>query len=145
MSRTLEEVINDFESTKYSYRDYISNGDNKRETLLEYQGRFTDLKSDLRPHHAKVVREWTNRDDKASTAIKYRICVAISKGEFKDEEGKLIYDECSINQAEKFASGSDKYKTFIDQRAFWKESLANIQDLRDDISSYLIEISNRLR
>lgn len=139
MSKKLEEIIEDFESLRSTYRTFTRSSDLNRDSLMEFQGRFNDLKSDLRPHHTKVSREYTSRDDKSATAIKFRIALSISKGEHPD------FDSCSINQAEKFASASKEYKKFIDQRSFWRESLVNINDLRDDISSYLIEISTRLK
>lgn len=139
MRRNLEEIINDFEDIRSTFRVFIRDSEVNKEGLLEFQGRFNDLKADLRPHHAKVSREYSNRDDKSATAIKFRIALAISRGEHED------FDSCSINQAEKLASASKEYKKFLEQRVFWKESLVNVNDLRDDISSYLIEISTRLR
>lgn len=139
MSRNLSDIIEDFDNLRITYRLVIQEKEVSRETLLEFQGRFNDLKADLRPHHAEVSRQYTTRDDKAATAIKYRLAVAISQGEHED------FESCSINQAEKYAPASKEYKKFLEQRAFWKESLVNINDLRDDISSYLIEISTRLK
>ena len=133
------EIIEDFNSLRISFRDVLKRQDVSKDTLLEFQSKFNDIKSDLRTFHAQVHREWTKRDDKAATAIKYRLAVAISRGEHPD------FDSCSINQAEKFAPASKEYKDFIEQRAFWKESLVNVNDLRDDISSYLIEIATRIR
>lgn len=139
MRRSLEEILNDFEDLRGTFRVFIRDSEVNRDALMEFQGRFNDLKADLRPHHAKVSREYSNRDDKSATAIKFRIALAISRGEHED------FDSCSINQAEKLASASKEYKKFLEQRVFWKESLVNVNDLRDDISSYLIEISTRLR
>lgn len=139
MSRNLSDIIEDFDNLRITYRLVIQEKEVSRETLLEFQGRFNDLKADLRPHHAEVSRQYTTRDDKAATAIKYRLAVAISQGEHED------FESCSINQAEKYAPATKEYKKFLEQRAFWKESLVNINDLRDDISSYLIEISTRLK
>lgn len=139
MSRNLSDIIEDFDNLRITYRLVIQEKEVSRETLLEFQGRFNDLKADLIPHHAEVSRQYTTRDDKAATAIKYRLAVAISQGEHED------FESCSINQAEKYAPASKEYKKFLEQRAFWKESLVNINDLRDDISSYLIEISTRLK
>lgn len=138
-SNKLKEIIEDFNNLRQSYRNKINNKDLSKDTLLEYQGRFTDLKADIRPFHAEVMKGWIRRDDKSATAIKFRLALAIHEGEY---EG---IDACSINQAEKHASGTPQYKEFIDERAFWKESLTNINDLRDDLSSYIIEISNRLK
>lgn len=145
LGNELTNIIEDFNNQKLTYRGLVNREDVPRETLLNFQGVFTDLKSRVRPIHTEVVKHYTLHDDKGATAIKYRIAFAISEGRFKNENDELLYDKCSINQAEKLASGSDVYKKFITQRAFWKESLVNITDLRDDISSYLIEISNRLR
>lgn len=139
MARDLEEILEDFENIRGSFRHCSQHGDCNKNTLIEYQGRFTDLKADLRPVHNEVTRNWTKHDDKSATAIKYRLAVAIHKGEHED------FEPCSLNQAEKLAPASKEYKKFIEKRAFWKESLNNINDLRDDIASYCVEISNRLK
>src|SRR5690554_619499 len=112
MSRELEEIIQDYESTRASYRDFTQKSEVNRDSLIEFESRFVDLKADLRGYKSNLTASWTRRDDKAATAIKYRLAVAIHEGEHKD------YNECSINQAEKFASGSKEYKEFVDQRAF---------------------------
>lgn len=135
----LSDIIEDFENIRASYRNKIDSKELSKDTLLEYQGRFTDLKASLRPHHADVMKGWIKRDDKSATAIKFRLAIAIHEGNYDGIE------QCTINQAEKFASSTKEYKTFIDERSFWKESLVNINDLRDDISSYIVEISNRLK
>lgn len=139
MSRNLSDIIEDFDNLRITYRLVIQEKEVSRETLLEFQGRFNDLKADLRPHHAEVSRQYTKFDDKSTTAIKYRLAVAISQGEHED------FESCSISQAEKYAPATKEYKKFLESRVFWKESLVNINDLRDDISSYLIEISTRLK
>lgn len=143
--KPLDEIIQEFEDLRANFKVFSKNSDDNRESLLEYQHRFIDLKADLRYWHKKVAGEYTRRDEKACTGIKYRIAVAISEGNFKDEEGKLIYDKCSISQAEKLAAGSEKYKEFLSQRAFYKESLINIADLREDIANYVLIINNRLK
>lgn len=146
MVKDLAEILSEYELQRETYRNFTTSGDSRnKDTLLEFQARFTDIKADLRYYHSKLTRNWTRFDDKSATAIKFRLAIAISQGEYKDKEGKPIFDACSINQAEKFASGSDKYKEFVDKRAFHKESLVNISDLRDDISSYLMEIQQRLK
>lgn len=143
--RELEEIIEDFENTRTSFRNYRSKKEMNKDTLIEYEHRFLDLSSELRPIKANLLGEWIKRDDKASTAIKGRITVAIHEGEFKDEEGNLIYDECSINQAEKFAAGAQKYKEFLSQRSFYKESYTNVADLRNDCSGYVNLIKDILK
>lgn len=143
--RELVDIISDFESERGAYRDFTRRGDFNKNTLLEFQGRFIDLKSELRHWKKYLANEWTRRDDKAATAIKFRIAIAIASGEFKDESGELIYPKCSITSAEKYASGSQAYKEFVDQRAFYKESLTNVSDLREDMNSYINEIKDRLK
>lgn len=145
MVRELDKIIEDFEENRISFSEYRRKGEFSKLTLLEYQGRFVDIKAELRTYKVDMVKEWTRRDDKAASAIKYRMAIAIHEGEFKDEDDKLIYDPCSINQAEKFASGCDRYKQFIDQRAFYKESLTNITDLRNDCDSFANLIKDMLK
>jgi hypothetical protein len=141
----LNEILESFENTKLAFQSYRKKGELKKDELLEYQSRFVDIKSDLRPYKVEMIKEWTRRDDKAASAIKFRIALAIHEGRFKDEKGKLLYDECSMNMAEKFASGCEKYKEFVDQRAFYKESLTNISELRNDAESYINLIKDILK
>lgn len=145
MARTLEEIIDDFDAFRVSFNDYRKHKEVLKDTLIEFEARLVDLRADLRPHRKQVAAEWQKRDDKAATGIKFRIAIAIHEGNYTDKEGKLIYEECSINQAEKFASGSQKYKEFLDQRSFYKESLVNITDLRNDIDGYINLIKDILK
>lgn len=144
-NRELKDIIEDFDAQRESYRSVINKGEVNKHTLLEFQGRFIDLKSELRFWKKYLTKEWTRRDDKAATAIKFRIAIYISRGEYKDDEGNLMYEKCSITSAEKYASGSPEYKKFVDQRAFYKESLTNVTDLREDMNSYINEIKDRLK
>lgn len=137
MGRKLEEIIEEFENTELAFESYRKKSELKRHELLEYEARFVRLKSEFRPYKKLMVKEWTRRDDKAASAIKFRIAISIHKGEYKDKEGNLIFDPCSISAAEKFASGCQSYKEFVDQRAFFKESLNNVTDLRNDCDSYV--------
>ena len=145
MARELENIIEDFDAFRESFNDYRRVKEINKNTLLEFEHRLVELRADLRPHRKHVAAEWQKRDDKAATGIKFRIAIAIHEGEFKDDNGELIYDDCSINQAEKFASGSDKYKEFLDQRSFYKESLVNVTDLRNDIDGYINLIKDILK
>lgn len=145
MARELAEIISDFEDNRISFISFRQKGTLERGALLEYQGRFVDLKAELRPFKVEMIKEWTRRDDKAATAIKFRIALAIHHGEFKDENSKLIYPACTITAAEKFASGCDKYKEFVDQRAFYRESMTNVTDLRNDCDSYANLIKDILK
>lgn len=135
----LQEVIDNFESTRASFRDFTKRGDGNRNSLIEFESRFVDIRSDLRPYLANVTGCWIERDDKSASAIKFRIALAIHEGRHED------FEECSINQAEKFATGSKEYKEFIDQRSFYKESLVNITEIRDSTNSYINEIKDRLK
>lgn len=145
MARELQEIIEDFEDNRISFSEFRRKGELNKHTLLEYQARFVDIKAELRPFKVEMIKEWTRRDDKAATAIKFRIAVAIHQGTFKNEAGKLIYEMCSITAAEKYASGCDKYKEFVDQRAFYKESMTNVTDLRNDCDSFANLIKDILR
>lgn len=141
--KPLEEILTDYESTRQSYRNFTRSGDGNKNTLIEFQGRFIDLKADLKYWKVKYTHEWTRRDDKAATAIKFRIAVAMTRGEYPtgDEEVKLP----TITNAEKLASGSKEYREFVEQRGFYKESLTNLSDTREDINSYINEIKDRLK
>jgi len=145
MNRELIDIIEDFEDNRISFSQFRKVGELNKHTLIEYQARFVDIKAELRPYKVEMIKEWTRRDDKAATAIKFRIAVAIHQGTFKDEKGKLIYETCSITAAEKYASGCDKYKEFVDQRAFYKESMTNVTDLRNDCDSFANLIKDILR
>lgn len=141
--RPLEEILEEYENTRQAYRSFTKIGDGNKHTLIEFQGRFIDLKADLKYWRVKYTHEWTRRDDKAATAIKFRIAVAMTKGEYPsgDDEVKLP----TITNAEKLASGSKEYREFVDQRGFYKESLTNLTDTREDINSYINEIKDRLK
>ena len=141
----LEKIIEEFEEERKSFKEFIRSGDGNKNTLLEYQNRFTNLKADLRPYAKKVAKEYEKRSDKQATAIKFRIAVAIHNGDFKDDEGNLIYEDCSINQAEKYASASEPYQKFLEQKAFYKESYVNIRDLREDMNTYINLIKDYLK
>jgi len=145
MNRTLEEIIDDYESTRMSYREFTKRGELNKQTLIEFESRFTDLRADLRPIRSKIAREYEKRSDKQATAIKFRIAVAIHEGSFLDDTGKPVYEECSINQAEKYASSSKPYKEFLEQKCFYKESYVNITDLREDMSMFINEIKDRIK
>ena len=135
----LSELIEKFEDTRRSYRNFTRIGDFNRDSLIEFESRFVDIKADMRPYLAHVTGKWIERDDKSSTAIKFRIGLAIHEGKHED------FEECSINQAEKFASGSKEYKEFLSQRSFYKESLVNLTEIRDIANSYINEIKDRLK
>lgn len=145
MSKALDLIIDEFNSFRESFNDYRRNKEVNKDTLIEFEARLVNLRSDLRPHRKFVAAEWQKRDDKAATGIKFRIAIAIAKGTFKNDAGELIYEKCSINQAEKYASGSDKYREFLDQRSFYKESLVNVTDLRNDIDGYINLIKDILK
>ena len=145
MARELETIIEEFDTFRESFNDYRKTKEVKKDTLIEFEARLVDLRADLRPYRKQIAAEWQKRDDKAATGIKFRIAIAINDGTFVDGEGKPIYDCNSINQAEKFASGSQPYKEFLDQRSFYKESLVNLTDLRNDIDGYINLIKDILK
>lgn len=145
MNKKLDAIIDDFNELRENFRTIFKTSEVKRDTLLEFQTRLVELKCDLTPWHKKVAAEYEKRSDKAATAIKYRICSSISNGEFIDIGDTNPLEKCSLNQAEKIAASTKRYKEFLDQRAFYRESLVNVVDLREDINSYINLIKDMLK
>lgn len=145
--RPLEEILQEYEDLRANFKVFSSKSDNNKDTLLEFQHRFIDLKADLRPWHTKMLHESIRRDEKACTGIKFRIAVAMVRDEYEfANDEKPMYEKApSITNAEKFASASRQYKEFLDQRAFYKESLVNIADLREDLSGFINLIKDKLK
>jgi len=142
--KELGEIFFDYENLRSNYRNYTKNGDNRREVLIEFEGRFNDIKSDLTPWKSHYLNEYTKRDDKYLTAIKSRIILSISKGEFTDTSGEK-FDRMSLSSAERIAGGTKMYMDLIESRPEFKEYYTNISDIREDITSYINEIKDRLR
>ena len=145
--RPLEEILEKYENTRQSFKNFTSVGDANKDTLLEYQQRFLDLKADLRPWHTKTLRDSENRSDKGATAIKMRIAIAMIKDEYVFENGeKPMYEKPpTITNADKFAAATKQYKEFLDQRTFYKESFVNVADLREDLQGYINIVKDRLK
>lgn len=137
--RPLEEIIEDYENTRQSFNNFTKVGDANKDTLLEYQQRFLDLKADLRPWHTRMMSASEMRSDKSATAIKMRIAIAMIKDEYVFAEGeKPMYDKPpTITNADKYAGATRQYKEFLDQRTFHKESFVNVADLREDLQGYI--------
>lgn len=137
--RPLEEILNEYEELRKSFRNFNNVGDANKNALLEYQQRFLDLKSDLRPWHTKMMHASEMRSDKQSTAIKHRIGLAMVRNEyeFKDGETPMYEKPPTITNSEKYAAATKEYKQFLEQRAFYKESFINVADLREDIQGYI--------
>ena len=135
----LEEIIERYESSRINFREFMSRGDVRKPTLNEFQHRFIDIRADLRGYKRKVNEGWLKLDDKAATAFKSRIAIALSKGEVDG------YDSMSLNQADKFAASTPQYKEFLEKRAFYKESLVNIDDIRGDCLSYINLIKDYIK
>jgi hypothetical protein len=137
--RPLEEIINDYESTRQSFKDFTKVGDSNRDTLLEFQQRFLDLKADLRPWHTFTLKNSENRSDKGATAIKMRIAIAMVKDEYEfgENEKPMYNNPPTITNADKYAAATKQYKEFLAQRTFHKESFVNVADLREDLQGYI--------
>lgn len=137
--RPLEDILEEYENTRQSFSNFTKVGDSNKDTLLEYQQRFLDLKADLRPWHTKMMHAAEMRSDKSATAIKMRIAVAMVKDEYTFAENeKPMYEKApSITNADKFAAATRQYKEFLDQRTFAKESFVNVADLREDLQGYI--------
>ena len=111
--RKLEEIIEDYENLRNSFRNFISRGDDSKQALVEFEYRFVDLRADLRPWHTQMIQASEARSDKGATAIKMRIAVAMVKDEYDFKDEKPMYDKApSISNAEKFAGASKEYKEF---------------------------------
>jgi len=139
----LSDILDRFENTRQSFRNLTKKGEISKDSLNEFQSRFVDLKAEIRPYRAYLTKEWTRRDDKAATAIKFRIAVAMTRGEYETGDGETKLP--TITNAEKLASGSKEYREFVEQRGFYRESLTNISDCREDLNSYINEIKDRLK
>lgn len=146
MAKELKNIIEEYEKLRSSFSAVSKIGNYNKDTLIDFERSFVELKADLRPHIVHVTGQWQRRDDKSATAIKGRIMIAIADHDFKNEEGQIMYPDCSsINQAEKYASGTKEYRKFINERSFWKESLVNVTHLRGDIESYINLIKDLLK
>jgi hypothetical protein len=137
--RPLEEILKDYEEIRNSFRNFTKVGDSNKDTLLEYQQRFLDLKADLRPWHTQTLRNSENRSDKGATAIKMRIAVSMVKDKylFEEDETPMYVKPPTMSTADKYAAATKEYKEFLKQRTFHKESFVNIADLREDLTGYI--------
>lgn len=135
----LDEILQNYDNDISSFKEYTRSGRLNKSTLNEYQHRFLDIRSSLRPFKNEVNSKWLRMDDKAATAFKSRIAIALSKGEVDG------YDSMSLNQADKFAASTPQYKEFLEKRAFYKESLVNIDDIRGDCLSYINLIKDYIK
>ena len=146
MKKELVDIIDEYELLKENYRLYTRKCEFNKDTLIEYQSKFVDLKALIRPWKTFFMEAYTKRDDKSCSAIKYRIAISISNGEYVDKKtGKQVYEKCSITSAEKYANGNKEYQEFINQRSQYKSGLTNTSCLIDDINSYIMEIRDRLK
>lgn len=135
----LNEVVTRYEDLRASFRSFTSSGQLNKHTLNEYQHRFIDIAADLRPFKQDVNAKWLRHDDKAATSMKSRIALQLSEG------GVDGYEKMSLNQADKFASSTPHYRDFLQKRAFYKESLVNLEDLRMDCSGYIYLIKDYIK
>lgn len=140
---TLDEIIESYDALRVNFREFSTNGEDTKDSLLEYQRRFLEIKADLRPFHKEVASKYERRNDKSCTAVKYRIYCEIIKGNFKDSDGTII-EKLPHTQAEKVSAGTQTYKEFLNQRAFYKESYINISDIREEVTNYITLIRDRL-
>lgn len=143
--RPIEDIIEEYNVTRETFHNYTSVGEIKKESLNTLQEKFVSLKADLTAWKAKSTSHYTRTDDKSATAIKYRITVAISKGEFTDKDATEPMPKTTLSMAEKLAAGSKTYKEFLDKRAFNKETLTNITDVREDCNSYINLIKDLIK
>ena len=143
--RELEDILKDYEDTRISFKDFSNSGDSNKDTLLEFQHRFVDLKADLRYWHTKMLKASEMRSDKGATAVKMRLACSMVKGEyvFKDGETPMYEKPPTMTNADKYAAATKEYREFLDQRTMYKESYTNVADTREDIGSYITLIRDR--
>lgn len=142
--KELGEIFDEYQNLRQNFRDFTKRGDGNKEVLIEFQGRFNDIKADLTGWKSKYLNEYTKRDDKYLTALKSRIILLISKGEFVDTNGEK-YDKMSPSSAEKIAGGTNMYMSLIESRPEYKEYFVNLSDIREDVTSFINEIKDRLK
>lgn len=142
--RELGDILSDYQNLRDNYRDYTKRGEGIKDVLIEFEGRFNDVKAELTFWKSKYLNEYVKRDDKYLTSLKARIILRISRGEFTDSDGSK-FEKMSISTAEKIAGGTKLYSELIDSRADFKEYYTNISDVRDDVLTYINEIKDRLR
>lgn len=145
--RELKDILEEYENIREAFRHFSLNGNGNKETIMNFQQKFLDLKADLRPWHVQTLRRSENRSEKAATAIKMRIAISMIKGEYEFKEGeKPMYEKLpTISSADKFAAATKEYKEFLDQRTFHRESFVNIADLREDLQGYINITKDRLK
>jgi hypothetical protein len=145
--RPLEEIIRDYENLRNALKVFLSKKESNKDSCIEFQYRFVDIRADLRPWHTKMLNESETRSDKSATAIKMRIAIAMVKGEYTFEEGEtpMYENKPTITNADKFAAASRQYKEFLKQRVFYKESFVNVADLREDIQLYINLLKDKLK
>lgn len=137
--KPLKEILEEYEEVRESFNNFTKVGDANKDTLLEFQQRFLNLKADLRPWHTKMMHASEMRSDKQATAIKHRIGLAMIKDEYKFKDGETpMYEKPpTITNSEKYAAATKEYKQFLEQRAFYKESFVNVADLREDLQGFI--------
>ena len=59
--KPLEEIIEEYENLRNSFRNFINTGDGNKNALVEFEYRFVDLRADLRPWHTKMVQDKTSK------------------------------------------------------------------------------------
>lgn len=143
--RPIEEILEEYNTVRETFHNYTSVGEIKKESLNVLQEKFVSLKADLTAWKAKYSAMWVKYDDKSATSIKYRIAVAITRGEFTDKGDTTPIAKTSLSTAEKLAAGSKTYKEFIGQRSFYKETFTNISEVREDCNSYVNLIKDLLK
>lgn len=143
--RPIEDILEEYNTVRETFHNYTSVGEIKKESLNVLQEKFVSLKADLTEWKAKYASKWIKYDDKSATSIKYRIAVAISRGEFIDKDDITPIPKTSLSTAEKLAAGSKAYKEFIEQRSFYKETFTNISETKDDIGFYINLIKDLLK
>ena len=111
-SKIAERLVNlqtQYKTTIESYNNYVRNSEHKKESFVEFEERFNGMLAELIPVSAFIYGKRTRHDDRASSAVKSRICRSIFQGSNTEYE-----KESSWAKIESFAAASEEYKEFLE-------------------------------
>lgn len=140
IAERLTDIQARYKTTIESYNNYVRTSEHKKETFVDFEERFNNMLAELVPVSAFIYGKRTRHDDRASSAVKSRICRSIFQGSNTEYE-----KESSWAKVESFAAASEEYKEFLEDRAFWYESFETIEGMQESIKAYLTAITHRIK
>jgi len=140
MEERLKEFLLDYQTIRDSFEGFSSTSNYNMQTLLEFEERFINLKEKLIPIKAYYSGQYKKRDDKACSAIRARIAIAI-----KDGTHPTIEQAKTISASDTKAYASKEYKEFLDQRSAYYETYVQLDDLFQVLENYRILVKDLMR